>query len=294
MTFNLKVADNKDATKWDEIVNNSNQGTIFHTWDWLKISDKHSNFNFVPQSLKQSKKESYSTGTQKIVDQFIKDEINANYISFNLSPQNSDPRPFKWGGYKVEPNYDYIFDLKCGTEALWMNMKKNARGEINRAEKKGVLVEEGNKEELQILYNMLIKRYYDQNKSANISLEYLFEIYDRFRKNIKILSAKYDDKIITGSIQIRFKNEALSWIGTIWEEIKGAAASPEIDYYIMMGAAGNQRLHSYFSQFNPDLRIRFDVRKTTASSNMMELAYLNTFKPLNERILAWRYNHGKI
>jgi len=232
----------------------------------------------------------------------------ANYISFNLPPQNSDPRPFKWGGYKVEPNYDYIFDLKCGTEALWMNMKKNARGEINRAQKKGILVEEGNKEELQILYDMLIKRYCDQNKSANISLEFLFEIYDRFRKNIKILSAKYDDKIITGSIQIRFKNEALSWIGspkpenfspspnplTIWEEIKGAAASPEIDYYIMMGAAGNQRLHSYFSQFNPNLRIRFDVRKTTASSKMMELAYLNTFKPVNEKILAWKYNYGKI
>jgi len=121
MTFNLKVADNKDAAKWDEIVNNSNQATIFHTWDWLKICDKHSNFNLVPlicyintepiaiyplfylkkaglkmvfsppphlgllylgpaflnyESLKQSKKESYSTGTQKIVDQFIKDEIS--------------------------------------------------------------------------------------------------------------------------------------------------------------------------------------------------------------------------
>ncbi|MCK4269664.1 MAG: hypothetical protein KAW93_04215, partial [Methanogenium sp.] len=78
-----------------------------------------------------------------------------------------------------------------------------------------------------------------------------------------------------------------------WEEIKGAA-SAGMDYYIQMGTAGNQRLHSYFSQFNPDLRIRFDVRKTTSSLKVMELAYLKTFKPVNERILAWRYNYGKI
>ncbi|MCK4270768.1 MAG: GNAT family N-acetyltransferase [Methanogenium sp.] len=190
-----------------------------------------------------------------------------------------------------------------------MNMKKNARAEINSAKKKGVLVEEGNKEELQILYDMMVKRYSAQNKSANISLEYLFEIYDRFRKNIRILTAKYDDEIITSSIKIRFKNEELSWIGSpkpenfspspnpliTWEEIKDAYENG-MDYYIQMGTAGNQKLRTYFSKFNPDLRIRFNVKKTTISTKILEAGYIIGIKPLFEKYHSkkTRLWHNKI
>ena len=48
MGFNLKIADEDDALLWDKIVTSSPQGTLFHTWKWLKIVQKHSKATFYP------------------------------------------------------------------------------------------------------------------------------------------------------------------------------------------------------------------------------------------------------
>jgi len=38
----LKIGTESEKNVWDELVGNSIQGTIFHTWDWLKIMNKYS------------------------------------------------------------------------------------------------------------------------------------------------------------------------------------------------------------------------------------------------------------
>jgi lipid II:glycine glycyltransferase (peptidoglycan interpeptide bridge formation enzyme) len=40
MSLELQIADEKEAEEWKKIVDNSSQGTIFHTWAWLKIVEK--------------------------------------------------------------------------------------------------------------------------------------------------------------------------------------------------------------------------------------------------------------
>ena len=48
MTMELKVAGEKDTEEWDKLVENSPHGTIFHTWKWLKIAEKHTNSKLYP------------------------------------------------------------------------------------------------------------------------------------------------------------------------------------------------------------------------------------------------------
>jgi len=48
MGFNLRIADKNDEQLWDSIVHSSIQGTIFHTWKWLKITEKHTKGTFYP------------------------------------------------------------------------------------------------------------------------------------------------------------------------------------------------------------------------------------------------------
>ncbi len=48
MTIELRIADNNDAQEWDTIVANSPHGTIFHQWDWLKITQKHTKTSLYP------------------------------------------------------------------------------------------------------------------------------------------------------------------------------------------------------------------------------------------------------
>ena len=48
MTIELKIAGEKDSEKWDELVASSPHGTIFHTWKWLKIVEKHTRTKLYP------------------------------------------------------------------------------------------------------------------------------------------------------------------------------------------------------------------------------------------------------
>ncbi|MDG6251420.1 GNAT family N-acetyltransferase [Methanocalculus sp.] len=248
--------------------------------------------------LKQDKKESYYTGFQKEVDNFLFNDISSDYNYFALPPNLADPRPFQWADYEIIPAYDYEFDVKLGKDVLWENLKKNARTDITRARKKGITIEIGHRDEFIAIYKLLQGRYRDQKRTVNVPLEYLLDIYNRFQNNIKILVAKYDGELITGSVKVYHRNTEYSWIGSpkpsieispspnpliTWEEISHAC-DKGLDTYLQMGTAGNHRLSNYFTKFNPNLKLRFIVKKRSRFASLVENGYLTTIKPLKENL----------
>ncbi len=49
MTVEIRIAQNDDAKEWDSIISKSPHGTLFHQWDWLKITEKHTQINsYIP------------------------------------------------------------------------------------------------------------------------------------------------------------------------------------------------------------------------------------------------------
>jgi len=48
MTVDLRFAQNNDAEEWDTIIAQSPHGTLFHTWKWLKITEKHTHTTLYP------------------------------------------------------------------------------------------------------------------------------------------------------------------------------------------------------------------------------------------------------
>jgi len=51
----LKVFKEADAERWDDIVASSVNGTLYHTWEWLKIVEKHSQSKLFPLVFFNSK-----------------------------------------------------------------------------------------------------------------------------------------------------------------------------------------------------------------------------------------------
>jgi hypothetical protein len=43
-----EIFSNLDSTRWNEIINRSINGTLFHTWEWLKIVELHSESKLFP------------------------------------------------------------------------------------------------------------------------------------------------------------------------------------------------------------------------------------------------------
>ena len=343
MTIELKIASKSDAEEWDRIVDESPHGTIFHTWKWLEIVKKYTNFKLYPiigykgttpigifplfyqrrallrmlfsppphtaipylgpvlvnyNKLKQNKKETNFVEFQNEVDKFINEELKANYISISLPPTLLDSRPFKWLGYKVGVAYDYIISLDKGIDYVWQQFERKLRGDINRAIKRGIYVEEGSKYELEIIYDLMVKRYAEQNKIVTVPKDYLLELYDIFNNNLKIFVAKRNGEILTGAIDIYYKDMIINWIGSPkprieispspndllgWEGIK-YGYKHGLRYYGVVGAAGNERLRGYYSKYNPDLLVRFCAKKTSFTSKWLETSYVKILKPLSAKM----------
>jgi len=48
MTVEIRIANNADAHEWDRIISESSNGTLFHQWNWLKITEKHTRSRLYP------------------------------------------------------------------------------------------------------------------------------------------------------------------------------------------------------------------------------------------------------
>jgi hypothetical protein len=248
--------------------------------------------------LKMHKKESNYIEFRNLLDKFLRTELKADYISIFLPPGLQDPRPFAWAGYDVRPIYDYIIQLDGTTDEIWGQFGKNVRMDINRCEKKGYIVEEGGEKEIHLVHDLMSKRYRQQNKRVKVPEEYLMEIYRIFDKNVKVFTVTYQDRVLTGWIDILYRDELYSWIGNLrplekispspndtssWYGIR-FAKNNGARHYITGEAAGNERLHEYYAKFNPDLRIRYSVKRRSLISQFLENIYLGLIKPVRERM----------
>jgi hypothetical protein len=355
MTVEIRIAKDEDAPEWDRIISESPQGTLFHQWNWLKITEKHTQSTLHPiigmkgntpigilplflqkkgplrmvfsppphvalfylgpvlageDTLKQKNQEfnSYEflkkrelnyVEFQKSIETYIKNVLKAQYISISLSPALQDPRPFSWSGYSIELNFDYVIDLSHGCDYLLQTLDKKGRQNLNQAKKKGITVETGGKKEYEKILDLMNIRYAQQGKNIMETREYFLDLYDAYKDTIKIFIARIDGEIVTGSIDLQYRDTYLSWIGNpkpkkrispspndllIWESVR-YACERGFRYYITMNAAGDKRLHSYYvSKFDPDLKVHFTVKKHSNLAGILEKVYLNITKPLKGKV----------
>ena len=55
-----------------------------------------------------------------------------------------------------------------------------------------------------------------------------------------------------------------------------------------MGAAGNERLHTYYaSKFDPELSISYNAKKKSFISGIFEKGYTNILKPLRGKMMPY-------
>jgi hypothetical protein len=338
MTVQIRLAQSGEEKEWDAIIAKSPHGSIFHHWNWLKITEKHTQTTLYPligmkddipigvfplflqkngplrmvfsppphaalfylgpvlvgyETMKQEKREINYLALQKSVEQYINNELHAQYVSISLTPGLQDPRPFIWAGYQFKINYDYVIDLTHSQESLLQDVDRKQRQNLSRAKKRGISVELGGKQEYEHIINLMEIRYGEQGKSVTTPKKYLLEIYDVFKEHFRVFIAKKNNEIVTGSIDFQYKDTHYSWIGNpkpkqlitpspndllIWESIRFAKETG-MKYYVTMNAAGNERLHTYYAtKFNPSLEAHFLLKRTTLLTSLLEVGYSHFFK----------------
>lgn len=249
-------------------------------------------------TIKQSKKESLFIDFQEKVDEFISNQLHAHYVMIHTSPGLADPRPLMWAGYDVAIRYSYSVDLSNGMEYVWKNLDKKFRYNITKAKEAGVSVEEGGAKELEKIYELMIERYEEQDKVVTFPGEYLLAVYDAFKTSMAVFAARYEGEIKTGVVDFSFKGRTVTWIGNpktnlskiypndllFWEALEREHKNGSKRYEVM-GAAGVERLHSYYANYNPTLLINYSaVKYNSLIAKAAEKVYLRVIKPVRTQI----------
>ncbi len=129
-------------------------------------------------------------------------------IKIKTVPSFYDYRGFKWLNYRVEPLNTIIIPVNKNPNYIWKNASRSFRRKVKQAEKCGISVENGNLEDLKILYKIMKKR-----GRINCSIDYLYDIYENIKKYIKLFVAKKDGEIVGGILTVFFNKKVYEWIG---------------------------------------------------------------------------------
>lgn len=153
---------------------------------------------------------------------------------------------------EIQPRFVFRLDIKDKTEdEILQNCHSKTRYNIRLATRKGVVVKEGNREDLKEFHKIMIETG-SRDGFIIRSLEYFEKMYDELAPNhMKLLMAYYEDKPISGIIPIMYGNKTWYLYGASsnsyrnlmpnyllqWEMIKQAIQN-ENDVYDFRGVSG--------------------------------------------------------
>lgn len=213
--FEIRRLVENEYALWDDFVDNSPQGTVFHKTYWLKASGE--NFRiygyfkgnelfagipvcydqifgckyfsrplqtpymgilFKEQDVKYVKKISREKGISIRLIQRLKTEFYS--INFNFTPGTVDLQPLIWEGFTCNVRYTYIINLNNSLEDIWKSMDVSRRNDIRKAKKDGITVSSGN--DLQEVFSLVEKTFDRQDMKVsfkNVVFNYLYALKER-------------------------------------------------------------------------------------------------------------------
>lgn len=218
-------------------------------------------------SLKPEKLQIRTQHLQKALDNYLKNEIKAQFVTIRFSPFNTDARPFIWDGYDVEPAHTYIYNLENGIDEIWQGFSSGVRNDIIKTQKSGVSVEQGEIEDAEFIYDKLGAR-----GRTNSSKAFVLDVIRSFSPdNCSIFIARQNEKRLSGVIVLYYGNYAYLWIGfpriegvrtranelLMWEVIKWAHSK---GYHTLENSGADDITTFPFKRkFNPKLQPYFTI-----------------------------------
>ncbi len=199
--------------------------------------------------LKKMAKE-YKAFILKMEPDIESSDLEFRHIMENLGFKiKDDAKDFSDG---IQPRYVFRLDIKGKTEEeIFNNFHSKTRYNIRLANKKGVVIKEGNRENLKDFHKIMEITGKRDNFMIR-PLSYFEKMYDELgKKHFKLMMAYYEDKPISGIINIIYGNKIWYLYGASsnehrnlmpnyllqWEMIKYAIKQKK-DVYDFRGVCG--------------------------------------------------------
>jgi hypothetical protein len=218
--------------------------------------------------------------------EWLRENPDPKYVELRTAGEYRDPRPFKWNGSTVTPEYTYVVDLTCGEDELLSEFSSDARSNIRNADDDAFDIEEGGAEDVDRILAQVRDRYRAQGKAFDLSPGFGRALYDALPEGqIRPYVCRCDGEYVTGILAFEYDGRTHRWQGGVKPEREvGVPTNDLLDWHVMTDAmdrgldgydlvgAGNPRLNRYKAKFGPSLEEFYSVKLgSTPATTLVDL-----------------------
>ncbi|WP_191965399.1 GNAT family N-acetyltransferase [Haloferax sp. CBA1149] len=203
-----------------------------------------------------------------------------------LDTTYTDPRPYRWAGFRFEPRYTYQLDLRDrGADEVIAGFSRNLRWEIQNFDDHSVEVSLGGVGDALRVYDDTKARFAEQGAKFPVSRAFTRDLISTLDDSARVYTATGPDGEYLGGITVLYSDTtAYFWLGGTranyqnqsvnsflhWQIIQDILSDPTLESVERydLGRAAVKRLGRYKSKFNPELVPYYEIK----SSRLIDLA----------------------
>jgi lipid II:glycine glycyltransferase (peptidoglycan interpeptide bridge formation enzyme) len=244
----MNISEITSKAEWEEFVRKSSPDSFLHSWNWgefnrcggekiwrlglfegerleavalvIKVKARRGVFLFVPQGPIVAKSYSKEKVIETLKDYLAELGKKENTAFVRISPifarSEENLNIFRKAGFRdapihmMHPETTWILDIGRNEEDIMKEMRKTHRNLIRRAEKDGVVIEQGDTEEHLKAFYAIHMETVKRHHFVPFSYEYMKNELESFRADgqIRIFNARYQGKVISSAIVVFYGNEA--------------------------------------------------------------------------------------
>lgn len=211
------------------------------------------------------------------------------------TPTYTDPRPFRWKGFDVEPRFTYSIDLEDrDIDDVLMSFSKDIRSDVREAEDLPLTVTVADIDTAAFVYDRYRERFAEQGLSIPTSRDYTLDLVRELEDYARVYVVEGPDgERLTGTIVLYSNDLAFSWMGgtpayygntsvnSLLERyiIEDIITDPELDSITEydIGNANKKQLVSHKSKYAPELVPHYEIKSgplmTVAKRVYQEVMY---------------------
>ncbi len=295
----IKEITNKE--QWDEKIGSFKQSQFLQSWEWGEFQENlgrkvwrlyldgdfalvikmplpmNKSYLYIPRTCV-----TFNEAKIKILRELAKQEksifikiepIKQNLLDFGLKKVKS-----------FQPQKTLILDLSKSEEELLMAMHQKTRYNIRLADKKGVKIKEGRKNDFDVFYNLMLNTYQRKNKKL-FSKEY----YQKLINNIseaKIYLAEFEEKVICANL-IMFYGDTVTYLhGGSAQEHKNVMAPYLLQWETIKKA--KELGYKYYDFWGIEEHY-LGVARFKKGFGGIEIEYPGTFDLVMDKLWYWAY-----
>lgn len=156
-------------------------------------------------------------------------------------------------GYSYEEHLNFLIDLNRSSEEIWGDIHKSRRKGINRAEKKGIVVEEMRSEELRTFYDVVGETY----KNVRIPLpDYsLFQAINDVltpKRMAKFYVAKHEGDVVGARLVLDYKDVVYDLYAGSYPQYMNYYVNEALVWHILKEHANERKIFDFGGAGKPD------------------------------------------